>query len=242
MREPAIPNKYNLDFYDISKLRVVNRTIIKQKYIYPFIFWYNDYIKAWCTTFSYGDISAGFCMYDNDSCGYWIHDASDGWKPEPTEFYNPNEIHYEEELKIQEDFLKLINWLLDEGVVRMDTYNNDNNTDKYRGIDIPNAKEFYSEFKRREKMKYETALKKLLETTSNAISVAIANSTLPICINLYNIEVDNQHSVGYYWNDIKDEYNSLMEQRGWRVRFENVSSMKQVYITTKDFEEENENG
>ncbi len=144
MREHKIPNTYNLTMKDVRKLQVADRTKIKSP-----LFWRNDIIDAWCISgstnakcFNKGDfkewvdvelINDGMQdefwigIYDEDArayagklrvsfssyggmCGYNFN-----------RFYNPKEIENEQDLLIQEMFLKKLNYLISEGVLEIST-------------------------------------------------------------------------------------------------------------------------
>lgn len=123
-RIPTVINKYNVNRKMLSKLKVNDRS----KICAP-TFWRNDGIKAWCISGSVGpdfdcdDFWLG--VYDEDSgrhknkvkvdfssyggmCGYSFN-----------KFYDPKEIENEYDFCIQEMFLKCLNTLLDEGILKI---------------------------------------------------------------------------------------------------------------------------
>lgn len=122
-------------------------------------------------------------------------------------------------------------------VIDMDIYDNIDNVDEYYGVEIPRADEFYTEFERRNKMKCETAMKELLKSSNDGISIAIANGVLPIYVNIDTIKVDNQHSINYYWEDIEEEYTKLMNKRGWNIEYVPTQGLKYVTIKPMNWEE-----
>lgn len=128
MREPKVENKYDLTLSQIKKFRVADRSKIKEK---PF--WRNEQICAWYLSGhastrkdeEFGtDDEYWMGFYDEDApnyagefrfdfstyggmCGYHFEN-----------FFVPESIKCENDLKIQELFLKRINWLLDEGILK----------------------------------------------------------------------------------------------------------------------------
>lgn len=126
MRKPKVENKYNLTPAIIRKLKV-NRDKINENY-----FWRNDVISAWCLSenTSTCDKDYEFCTYNEYWLGVYDEDAksyagkirvnfhayggmcSYNFK----KFFNAQEIENDDDLKIQEMFIKKINELIDEGV------------------------------------------------------------------------------------------------------------------------------
>ena len=127
MGKPKVENKYHLTMTQIKNLGIANRGKIKEK---PF--WRNERIYAWCLSGYAGTKKDEAVCADN---GYWMgfydEDAPKyagefqysfstyggmcGYNFE--EFFNPDDIECENDLRIQELFLKRINWLLDEGIL-----------------------------------------------------------------------------------------------------------------------------
>lgn len=127
MGKPKVENKYHLTMTQIKNLGIANRGKIKEK---PF--WRNERIYAWCLSGYAGTKQDEAVCADN---GYWMgfydEDAPKyagefqysfstyggmcGYNFE--EFFNPDDIECENDLRIQELFLKRINWLLDEGIL-----------------------------------------------------------------------------------------------------------------------------
>ena len=129
MREPKVENKYNLTVSQIKNLCIADHHKIKEK---PF--WRNEQICAWCL---YGHAGTRVDEEFGTDDEYWM-----GFYDEETpeyagefrfnvfayggmcnynfdEFFVPETVECENDLKIQELFLKRINWLLDEGILKM---------------------------------------------------------------------------------------------------------------------------
>lgn len=127
MRKPKVPNKYNLKPSDIRKMVVVDRERLQKK---PF--WRNDVIHAWCLTGGAGkglydsmnDYWIGF--YDENAPAYAGKTRSsvstyEGMRSYKfNTFYRPSDIENLADLEIQEKLLDRMNWLLDEGIVKID--------------------------------------------------------------------------------------------------------------------------
>ena len=116
MRKPKVPNKYNLKPSDIRKMVVIDRNRLQEN---PF--WRNDVIHAWCLT-----DGAGKGLYDSMN-DYWIgfydenapaYEGMCSYKFNT--FYRPSDIDNLADLEIQEKLLGRMNWLLDEGIVKID--------------------------------------------------------------------------------------------------------------------------
>jgi len=127
LREPNVENKYNLKPSDISKLKILDRSKIKEP-----LFWRNDVIDAWCITKTIGsyddhrfcdDNSMWIGIYDETAksyagrirsyctsyggmCGYDFNT-----------FFDYTEIENEKDLQTQEALLKYVNQLIDEGIL-----------------------------------------------------------------------------------------------------------------------------
>lgn len=128
MREPKVENKYDLTISQIKELRIADRSKIKEKR-----FWRNEQIHAWCLSGHAGTKKdEEFCtddeywmeFYDEDATKYagafrfdfTTYGGMYGYNFE--EFFRQDNIECENDLKIQELFLKRINWLLDEGILK----------------------------------------------------------------------------------------------------------------------------
>lgn len=127
IRKPRIENKYNLKPSDIRKMVVIDRERLQEN---PF--WRNNIIHAWCLTGGVGkglydsmnDYWIGF--YDEDAPAYagktrFSVSAYEGMcSYKFNTFYRPSDIEILADLEIQEKLLDRMNWLLDEGIVKID--------------------------------------------------------------------------------------------------------------------------
>ena len=129
MREPTVPNIYNLTVPIIRQLRV-DRSKVGEPW-----FWRNNVISAWCLSGSTAKCAAddefGTCdeywlgVYDEDAKAYAgkirvsfsAYGGMCGYNFK--EFYNPKDIENELDLEIQEKFLKVMNDLIERGVFMM---------------------------------------------------------------------------------------------------------------------------
>ena len=127
IRKPRIENKYNLKTSDIRKMIVIDRERLQEK---PF--WRNNVIHAWCLTGGAGeglyesmnDYWIGF--YDEDAPAYAgkirfsvsTYEGMCSYKFNT--FYRPSDIKILADLEIQEKLLDKMNWLLEEGIVKID--------------------------------------------------------------------------------------------------------------------------
>ena len=127
IRKPRIENKYNLKPSDIRKMVVIDRQRLQEP-----AFWRNNVIHAWCLTGG-----AGKGLYDSMN-EYWIgfYDENAPAYAGKTRFsvfayegmcsykfntfYKPSDIENLADLEIQEKLLDRMNWLLDEGIVKID--------------------------------------------------------------------------------------------------------------------------
>lgn len=126
MRKPNVKNKYKLKPSDIRKMIILKKDRLRE---YPF--WRNDVIHAWCLSDSAGngyfdamneywigfydedaDAYAGkarfFCTCMEGMCNYKFNT-----------FFNTSDIDTLADLEIQEKLLSRINWLIDEGIVKI---------------------------------------------------------------------------------------------------------------------------
>ena len=127
MREQRTENKYHLTIAQIKNLRIANRSKIKEK---PF--WRNEQIHAWCLSGHAGtrkdeefgtDNEYWMGFYDEDApkhagefqYSFGTYGGMCGYNFE--EFFRPGDIECENDLRVQELFLKRINWLLDKGIL-----------------------------------------------------------------------------------------------------------------------------
>ncbi|HHU55930.1 MAG TPA: hypothetical protein GXZ48_04490 [Acholeplasmataceae bacterium] len=118
MRKPTVQNKYNLTVADIRKLKVRDRSKIKEP-----LFWRNNVISAWCILKKYIDNEFWLRIYDEDAKAYGgkirvSFDVLDGmYTYRFNQFFKEKDIENEMDLKIQELALETINQLIDEGIL-----------------------------------------------------------------------------------------------------------------------------
>lgn len=129
MREPTVPNIYNLTVPMIRQLRV-DRSKVGEPW-----FWRNNVISAWCLSGSTAKCAADdefgttdeywLGVYDEDAKAYAgkirvsfsTYGGMCGYNFK--EFYNPKDIENELDLEIQEKFLKVMNDLIERGIFMM---------------------------------------------------------------------------------------------------------------------------
>lgn len=127
MREPKIPNKYNLTPAKVRKLKY-DRSRIGEP-----TFWRNDVIDAWCITRNTArnskDIEFGtydsfwLGIYDDDAKAYagkvrhWFDSYGGMCDYNFTKFYDFSQIVDLMDLEIQEKALEVLNQLIDDGVL-----------------------------------------------------------------------------------------------------------------------------
>lgn len=127
MRKPKILNKYNLKPKDIQKATILNYDRLHE---HPF--WRNDVVQAWCLSDGsgrglYGDWIDSYWIgfYDKDAkshAGEIILSCSsyeDMCNYNFDSFFDYNDIDNEIDLELQEKLLHRINWLIDEGIIRI---------------------------------------------------------------------------------------------------------------------------
>lgn len=125
MRKPIVENKYNLKPGDIKNLIVNDRSKIKEP-----LFWRNNVINAWCifktigsdADWKYGnENSVWIGIYDKPYYQHEVHFYCHCWggmgEYKFKEFFNYQEIETEKDFKTQEELLRLINELLDIGIL-----------------------------------------------------------------------------------------------------------------------------
>ena len=132
MTKPKVKNKYNLTVQDLKRLRVGNR----EKLCEP-LFWRNNVVNAWCisgTTIK-NRKDDEFGTYDEFWIGVYDEDAkSYAGKIRVTfsayggmchynfkKFFDYSEIENEMDLEIQEKFITVMNQLLDEQILILET-------------------------------------------------------------------------------------------------------------------------
>lgn len=127
MRKPKVLNKYNLKPKDIQKATILNYDRLQKP---PF--WRNDVVQAWCLSDGSGK---GF--YGDWIDSYWIGFYDKNAKSHSGKiilqcssyedmcnynfdtFFDYNDIDNEFDLELQEKLLDRINWLIDEGIIRI---------------------------------------------------------------------------------------------------------------------------
>lgn len=130
MNVPQVRNKYGLRPKDIQRAEIIDHERIKQP---PF--WRNNVIKAWCLSEdtircnadrisgTHNEYWIGF--YDNDAKSHrgktrlqcTAYGGMCAYKFKT--FFNPKEIECDADLEIQEKLLARLNWLIDEGIVKI---------------------------------------------------------------------------------------------------------------------------
>ena len=127
MRSPNVENKYNLKPKDIEKAIILDRDRLTQP---PF--WRNDVVDAWCLSGGSGKGYFGDCLnaywigfYDQDAKAYAgkirlscsSYEGMCGYNFK--KFFDYKEIENEADLELQERLLSRLNWLMDEGIVKI---------------------------------------------------------------------------------------------------------------------------
>lgn len=115
-------NKYNLTISKIKKLRVINREKVGKP-----MFERNDIIKAWCILEEVGEqceeTSYWIGIYDEDAPSYAgkfrfsfdVYGGIRGW--DFTKFFQSDDVENNDDLEIQNRFLKKINYLIDNDIL-----------------------------------------------------------------------------------------------------------------------------
>lgn len=127
IRSPKVENKYNLKVADIKRMEVADESKLCEP-----LFWRNDVINAWCISRSIGtDADRRFCadneiwfgIYDKPYYRRRIHFHASCWggmaKYEFKNFFDMKEVENERDLETQEETLKILNMLLDEGIIKL---------------------------------------------------------------------------------------------------------------------------
>ena len=126
MRKPNEKNKYKLKPSDIRKMIILKKDRLRK---YPF--WRNDVIHAWCLSDSagkgYSDAMNEYWIgfYDEDADAYagkvrFFCTCMEGMcNYKFNTFFNTSDIDTLADLEIQEKLLSRINWLIDEGIVKI---------------------------------------------------------------------------------------------------------------------------
>ena len=128
MRKPKVENKYNLTMKKTNKLSVGDESKIKES-----LFWRNNVINAWCISGTVGtdkDIQYGtdnefwICIYDkpyyNSRIRVYCNCLGGMSTYKFNKFFRSEDIEHENDLKVQEDLLKTVNNLIDEGILVME--------------------------------------------------------------------------------------------------------------------------
>lgn len=149
MRKPKVENKYNIQPKDFEKLKVLD----KKKIIDSGLFFRNNannsYTKILASSNNKQDLQHGSL----DECFFIIYDEEDKIEIKFTacelysynfdNFYDYKEIDNMHDLIIQEKFLELLNYLLDEKMIEID---DSNNVNKKESEDIYAYKKFEKVF------------------------------------------------------------------------------------------------
>ena len=127
MRKPRVKNKYNLKPKDIQRAIVLDYEKLKQP---PF--WRNNVVSAWCLSDGTGEGYFGghidsywIGFYDKDAKAYAgkirlnCSSYEDMCGYNFKKFFDPKEIENEIDLELQEKLLERINWLIDEGIIKI---------------------------------------------------------------------------------------------------------------------------
>lgn len=129
MRKPKVVNRYNLTVDRCRRLTIADRSKIKEP-----LFWRNENIDAWCISEDIGsnadkkygtENSYWIGIYDDDAKSYAgklridfsSHGGMCGYNF--NQFFDPEEMDNEIDLQTHERFLSKINYLLDEGILKI---------------------------------------------------------------------------------------------------------------------------
>ena len=129
MRKPKVENKYNLTMKKIKKLKVGDEPRIKEP-----LFWRNNVINASCCTLErlglikiYSTaLITGFWIgiydkpYYNSRIRVYCNCLGGMSTYKFNKFFRFEDIEHENDLKVQEDLLKTVNNLIDEGTLVME--------------------------------------------------------------------------------------------------------------------------
>lgn len=128
MRKPKVKNKYNLTMKKINNLKIGDESKICEP-----LFWRNNVVSAWCISKDIGtdadkrygtDNSFWIGIYDEPYYGKRFHvkcysfGGMCGYNFK--KFYDEKEIENEIDLQTQEELLKTVNHLIDEGILVME--------------------------------------------------------------------------------------------------------------------------
>lgn len=121
-RNKAIKNKYKLTPKALREYVVGDRTEVCEP-----LFWRNNVVKAWCISEEIGGDIFGddfwIGIFDEDAPNYKgkfrfsfsSYGGMSGY--EFDKFFEPSQIEFEQDLRIQEAFIEKINLLIDKGIV-----------------------------------------------------------------------------------------------------------------------------
>lgn len=120
IKNPRVPNKYELTIEKIKSLKVGDITKFKEP-----TFWRNNIVNAWCISYGTEKDSGNMLspdsfwigFYDNGDFKFYFTSYGDMCGYDFEEFYNPNEIEIIDDFLVQEKFLEKINLLIDEGIL-----------------------------------------------------------------------------------------------------------------------------
>ena len=128
IRKPKVQNKYNLKPKDIEKAVVLDYERLHQA---PF--WRNGVVQAWCLSDGSGKgfydgwwDSYWIGFYDSDAKAYAGKIRLDCTSYEDMcsynfkKFFDYSEIENVVDLELQEKLLEKINWLIDEGIIKIE--------------------------------------------------------------------------------------------------------------------------
>ena len=117
-----IVNKYKLTPASLKKYVVGDRSKISEP-----LFWRNNVINAWCISKQIGGDLSGdsfwIGIYDENAPHYAgrFRFYFDSWGGMCNyifnKFFDPSEIEYEKDLRIQEAFIDVVNTLIEEGII-----------------------------------------------------------------------------------------------------------------------------
>lgn len=128
IRKPKVENKYSLKPKDIE-----NAVIIDYDRLHQDPFWWNNVVQAWCLTDGSGKGFYGgwwnsywIGFYDSDDKSYAgkirlsCTSYEDMCNYNFNSFFDYSEIKNEVDLELQGKVLNKINWLIDEGIIKID--------------------------------------------------------------------------------------------------------------------------
>ena len=114
-------NKYNLTIAKLKKYKILNRDLIKEP-----LFWRNNIINAWCINKIIGtnddryfgtDSEYWIGIYDNNKFKFNFSSYGGMCDYVFSKFFKQEDIENYNDLKVQVEFLKEINELIDLGII-----------------------------------------------------------------------------------------------------------------------------